>query len=279
MNFMPAAPPITRPQRATGRLNLSFQSHNAQSKLKTFYQEGCLKARLPRPATETTADLITLNISGGIAGGDSLSTALTLEPNTNLRLATQSAERIYRALDAPATITTTIHLGHHAKLDYLPQETIFFNAFALHRTLDIHLEQNSNLLAVESLIFGRQSSGETIQTGHLRDRITLHKNGQKIWQDMTRLDGNIAHHLSRPAIANGATAMSCLILHAPNARNYLPPLRTLLETSTLTAGATLLDGILIARLLAPNSQTLRKTVTAALKLLRDHEPLPIVWQG
>jgi len=279
MNFMPAAPLLTRPQRAAGRLSLSFHAQNTQTKLKTFYQEGCLKARLPRPATETTADLITLNISGGIAGGDSLSTSLTLEPNTSLRLSTQSAERIYRALDAPATITTTLHLGHHAKLDYLPQETIFFNAFALHRTLDIHLEPTSNLLAIESLIFGRQSSGETIQTGHLRDRITLHKNGKPIYQDMTRLDGNIAQHLSRPAIAGGASAMSCLILHAPDAASYLTPLRALLETSTLTAGATLLDGILIARLLAPNSQTLRKTVTAALKLLRDQDPLPTVWQG
>jgi urease accessory protein len=279
MNFMPAAPPLTRPQRATGRLSLSFHAQNTQTKLKTFYQEGCLKARLPRPATETTADLITLNISGGIAGGDSLSTSLTLEPHTSLRLATQSAERIYRALDAPATITTTIHLAENTRLDHLPQETILFNAFALHRTLDIHLQESSSLLAVESLIFGRQSSGETIQSGHLRDRITLHKNGQKIWQDITRLDGNIAHHLSRPAIAGGATAMSCLIFHAPTAATYLTPLRTLLEASPLTAGATLLDGILIARLLAPTSQTLRKTLTAALKLLRDQDPLPTVWQG
>ena len=180
---------------------------------------------------------------------------------------------------APATITTTIHLAENTRLDHLPQETILFNAFALHRTLDIHLQESSSLLAVESLIFGRQSSGETIQSGHLRDRITLHKNGQKIWQDITRLDGNIAHHLSRPAIAGGATAMSCLILHAPTAATYLTPLRTLLEASPLTAGATLLDGILIARLLAPTSQTLRKTLTAALKLLRDQDPLPTVWQG
>jgi urease accessory protein len=279
MNFMPAAPVLTRPQRATGRLALSFRSHNTQTKLKNFYQEGCLKARLPRPATASIAELITLNISGGIAGGDSLSATLTLEPNTSLRVATQSAERIYRALDTPATVTTTIHLGRNTYLDHLPQETILFNAFALHRTLDIHLEDSSNLLAVESLIFGRQSSGETIQTGHLRDRITLHKNGQKIWQDMTRLDGNIAAHLSRPATANGATAMSCLILHAPNAAIYLTPLRTLLEASPLTAGATILDGILIARLLAPNSQALRKTLTVALKLLRDQNPLPTVWQG
>ena len=61
-------------------------------------QEGCLKARRPRPERGAWAGLVTLNSAGGVAGGDRLSPPpITAAPGTRLTVASQAAERYYRA--------------------------------------------------------------------------------------------------------------------------------------------------------------------------------------
>ena len=279
MNFMPLRQTIA-PQRASGRLDLAFRHDGATTRIAKLYQEGCLKARLPRPQSPGIREAILINIGGGIAGGDSLATSITLGPAASALLTTQAAERLYRALDAPARITTSLTLGPGAQLDYLPQETILFAGFALNRALEIDLAAESRLLGLEALVFGRQAMGETLTSGDLRDRITLRRDGQLILADMTRLAGDIAAQLRRPAVANGAGAMATLIYAAPDAPFRLTPLRAALAAAATTvAAATLIDGVIFARLLAPDAKSLRNTILAALRPLRDNRPTPRAWQS
>ena len=102
---MPAQPaieplPVIEAQRARGRLGLTFQLAAERTRIATFYQEGCLKARLPRPVEPDVCEAVTMNISGGIAGGDALSVAIGLDAHTRACIAGQAAERVYRALAA-----------------------------------------------------------------------------------------------------------------------------------------------------------------------------------
>lgn len=282
MNFIAAplaapAPLAERNQRAYGRLALSFAANGPATRIQNFYQEGSLKARLPRPAEPGICEAVLMNISGGVAGGDDLATQISLAPGAHAAIATAAAERIYRSLGPASEIHTHIDVAEAAQLAYLPQETILFDGFALNRTLTIALAPSSTYLGVESIIFGRQSMGEVIAQGFLRDAITLTRNGQLIIQDSTRLDGAIAAKLRRPATAAGAIAMASLIYAAPDAAAKLQPVRTALQGAT--AGATLMEGILIARILAPNAATLRHYVIAALSLCQGGRALPRVWQS
>jgi urease accessory protein len=278
MNFIPARDRLApAPQRARGRLALSFASHRGTTRIETFYQEGCLKARLPRPVEPGTCEAVLMNISGGIAGGDQLSIEIACKPTTQAAIATATAERIYRSLGPPSEIHTQIHLAENASLAYLPQETIFFDGFTLNRTLSINLAPSATYLGVESLVFGRQAMSETVTQGALRDRISLRLDGKLIYQDQTRLDGDISAQLQRNAVAAGAIAMASLIYAAPDAPAKLQLIRAALENAH--AGVTLMDGILIARILAPDAVTLRNYLTAALHICRDERALPRVWQN
>jgi urease accessory protein len=277
MNFIPARETLAAPQRARGRLALSFAAQGATTRIQNFYQEGCLKARLPRPVTPGTCEAVLMNISGGIAGGDNLAVEITLHPNAQAAIATATAERIYRSLGPPAQIHTKITAAAAAALAYLPQETIFFDGFALNRSLTINLATNATYLGLESLIFGRQAMSETIAHGCLRDRITLNRDGKLIYQDQTRLDGDISAQLQRSAVADGAIAMASLIYAAPDAPAKLGPLRAGLEGAN--AGATIMDNILIARILAPDAVTLRNCTTKALHICQGGQALPRVWQN
>jgi urease accessory protein len=275
MNFMPARladPPSA--QRAKGELILGFKRLGETTRIETLYQQGCLKARLPRPAG-AACEAVTLNIGGGVAGGDVLSTRIELAAGAQVSIASQAAERIYRALAEPAEITTHIAVGQGASLEYLPQETILFDGFALRRALDISLAADAAYLGVEGLVFGRLAMGEAVQAGSLRDRITLRRDGRLVFQDMTRLQGNIAAQLTRKAIADGATASASLLYAGPEAK--LDALR--LALGQANAGATCIEGVIFARILAPDGATLRRTVISALNVLRGGRPLPRVWQG
>jgi len=278
MNFMPARhAEALRPQRAEGALALRFKRTGATTRIETFFQQGCLKTRLPRPVNAAICEAITMNISGGIAGGDSLFTSITLGTGARAIVSTQAAERLYRALAEPARITTRITLQEGTALDYLPQETILFDGFGLNRSLDIALAEDASFLGLESLVFGRLAMGEAVQTGHLRDRITLRRGGKLVLQDMTRLDGDINAALQRQAVAAGATAVATIIAAGPGAVEKLTRLREALGDAH--AGASAFEGLILARILAPNAASLRQTILRALAVLQNGRALPKTWQG
>ncbi len=260
-------------QRAAGLLDLAFRQEGGRTRLERFYQQGCLKARLPR-ASETV--VVALNLSGGIAGGDKLETALTAGAGAEVTFTTQAAERLYRALDAPARVATRLHAGRGARLHYLPQETILFDRFALNRTLHVELRGDAEFLGLESLVFGRLAMGEAIRAGTLRDEIALRRDGKLLWQDITRLEGDIAALLARPGVARGARAMASLFGTGTRLAERLPALRAALAGAM--AGASWNGEMLLARILAPDAVTLRAILAHALLALRD-TALPRVWQG
>ena len=271
-----------RRQRAQGQLGLSFGagSPGQAARLKTFVQTGCLRARLPRAQSPGWREAVTLNISGGIAGGDALATSIQVESGARVLVAGQAAERVYRAAQGePARITTDIDVGPGASLEYLPQETIFYNGFALDRILLIKLAADAYYLGVEMQVFGRRSMGETLTSGCWRDCIHLIREGRIVINDRVRLEGAIEAQLSHPAIANGAVVVATLILAGPLAAAHLDGLREILHHDQIWAGASLVDGVLVARVLARSLHDAKRSIITALAVLRDGRPLPRVWQG
>ena len=57
-------------QRASGELRVVVKSLGSETVLDELRQVGCLKARFPRRIVSGWMDVVTLNTSGGIAGGD-----------------------------------------------------------------------------------------------------------------------------------------------------------------------------------------------------------------
>jgi urease accessory protein len=270
------------PQRGVGCLSLSFRRAAKLNitRIERFYQEGCLKARLPRAVAAEDCEAVLMNISGGIAGGDALQTSLEVTAGARACVAGQAAERVYRALGGvPAQVTTRINVGPEASLDYLPQETILFDGFALCRSLEIELDETARFLGVESLVFGRHAMGERLGGGMLRDRITLRRNGRTLLQDMTRLDGDVTGILGRKAVGAGAQAVATIIRAAPDAASLLDGVRAALADTGCEAGASMVEGVLVARLLAPSSQSLRQVIVKILMLCRNGQALPRVWQS
>ncbi len=221
------------------------------------------------------AETVLINTAGGIAGGDGLDVAVTLGAGARAVITTQAAERVYRARedDPAATLETTISLGPDAALDWLPQELIVFDGARLRRRLSVTLDANARFTAVETIVFGRAASGETISRLDLSDRIEVRRQHALLLHDTTRIDDPLA--LAAPARLGPARATATIVHAAEDAATLIGPLRAVLGPAS---GASMpCDGLLVARLLAPAMDVLRLEVVAALDRLRAGAHPPRVW--
>jgi urease accessory protein len=267
-------------QRARGNLLLGFRQRDGVTVLERLRQEGCLKARFPRPEPGGWAGAVTLNSSGGIAGGDALSTRIAAGEGARVAVAGQAAERFYRALpgSAPARVRTAIEVAPGAAVEWLPQEAILFDRSALDRRLEVGIAQDAWFLGVESLVFGRTAMGEEVVAAFLRDAILLRRDGRIVLHDAIRMNGAaVCDALDRAALGGGARAIATVLHASPEAEARLDAVRAALEDAPARAGVSAWDGMLVARVAAPDGASLRAAVLAALAALRADRPLPRVW--
>jgi urease accessory protein len=268
---------ISALQRARGRLRVEMRARDGVTVLSDLFQEGALKARFPRSAGWT--EIVTLNSSGGIAGGDRLESDIVVQSGASATFAAQAAERFYRALpdDPAAKVRTRITVEAGAAMEWLPQESILFDRCALDRVLDIEVAADAWFLGVESLVFGRAAMGESVRHARLRDAIRVRRAGKLIFNDAIRIDGEVMARLESPAVAAGGHAVATMVLVADDAAAQLDGLRAAMETAPAEFGASVWNGMLVARIVAADGARLRQAVMMALQALRNGRPLPRVW--
>ena len=269
-----------RLERSRGELRLEFKRRGPQSTLAGLYQDGCLKARLPRrygPVPEA----VCINTSGGIADGDSLQTTVACQAGACAIVSGQAAERVYRSREGAGQISATLSLEDGAKLAWLPQETILFDGGRLVRTIDARLRGSASLLAVESTILGRTAMGESVYAGSLSERWRIEIDDRLAYIDAFALDDtDIARQIRRPAILNGCIAFATAIYVGRDAAAVLDCLRQLDEAANCVRGASRMDSIVVTRFASTSGQALRAAVQAVVSTVTesyDGMYVPKVW--
>jgi len=261
--------------RAQGILRLSCDVRQGQTKLSSLYQKGSLKALFPRPS-DTRLDAVFLNTAGGITGGDNYRFEVDVSKDASLRITSQAAERVYKAQKAEVgNVAVAAKIAEGAKLHWLPQETIIFDEARLRRSLSVDMAGSSELLCVEPMVFGRAAMGETVQQADIRDLWEIRRDGELVFADATKISGNLDELLSHAAIAGGNIASAALLLVSPRAEAKLDRLRN--DLGDLGGASLIKDGVLFARILAPDSLTLRRRLIPAIETLSD-TTIPKNWR-
>ncbi|TQV83052.1 urease accessory protein UreD [Denitrobaculum tricleocarpae] len=262
-------------QRAQGAVRLSFKHAAGRSRIGDLFQQGCLKARLPRIAAQGP-EAVLVNTSGGLTDRDHLSIEATWGTGTDAVVTTQACERIYRSRAEPARIDSRIDVAANASAYWLPQETILFDSGQLDRQTQVSLTASSRLVACESIIFGRPAMGEEVRSGLLRDSWRIERDGQLLFADRLGFSGDPVAQLNRTAIGNEARAIASVIVCAPDSSTLRDAIRPLLDQSGVVASCSDLGGVVLTRILAPSGYRLRATLIPLLERLRGGA-LPRVW--
>lgn len=243
--------------------------------LATLHQAGAAKIRLPKVHGAAHAEAVLINTAGGLTDGDFLSTDVAVGTGADAVVASQACEKVYRALGTDAArIESTIRVEAGARLAWLPQETILFDGARLDRSLTVDLAGDADFLGVESLIFGRESMGETVLSGAVHERWRIRRDGRLLFADSFSLEGDIAASLARPAIAAGNRYLSTIVCCREGVENLLEPVR---EALVGAGAASAFGGKLVVRIACPDGRQLRGALAAALTNLRGGTPLPRVW--
>lgn len=261
-------------QRASGRSRVVFGERDGATFLDRLYQKGAARIRLPRP-NGAGQEAVLINTAGGLTGGDSFATEVTLRPRARAMVTTQACERIYRSTGGDAHVSAKIDLGGGARLCWLPQETILFDGGRLSRRFEADLAGDAELLALEAMIFGREAMGEIVETGFFHDRWRIRRDGALLFADDLRFEGEIASLLARPVVLNGNRAMATALLVAPDCERLLDRVRNTLGP---TGGASAWKGKLLVRIAAADGFELRRSLLPALAVLMDGRALPKVWK-
>mgnify|MGYP002717584306 CR=1 FL=1 len=267
-----APAPIPALQRSIGAAQVVMGPRG----LIDLAQGGSAKAMLPR-ITAGQPQVVFLNTSGGLASGDRLSFAVTLRPGARALATTQTAERAYRAEDAPARAEVRLDVGENGWLDWLPQETILFHGARLERDTTVDLAPGAGCLLLETVVLGRLAMGECPRRLHLRDRRLVRQGGRVIHHDAMALDDAVLPRLNGAALLGGARALATLAMIAPQAPDLLGAARAVLDEPGVTAAASAPPGRLVVRMLARDDWPLRRQVNRLLAALRP-DPLPRIWQ-
>lgn len=253
-------------QRSVGKLALEIAANGVVARRR---EEGCVKLRMPTLAAGQALEAIIINTSGGLAGGDCLD--INVQAANDLCLTTQAAEKVYRSLSSETHVSARLSGQGEAQLLWLPQETILFDGARLERSLDVDLQENAGLLAVESVVLGRKAMGESLTDFSFHDRWRIRRGGRLIYADDLRFEP--ARVLGAAAL-NGAGAFATLVFVGVAAERFIEPLREIIADR---GGVSAWDGKLVARLTGVDGFELRKTLIPALMLLAAPKELPKVW--
>ena len=254
-------------QRAKGACQIVVAGSVNGTRILDLYQKSPIRVLFPRTGEGLAQEAVLVNTSGGVAGGDDLETSVTALSGACITVTTQAAERIYRALDESAHVTTRLYVGNAAKLGWIPQETIVFDRARLSRRTEIEISPGSELLAVESLVLGRRARGEKLLAGAINDTWHVKKSGRLCWADTFRVTDEVFSHLSRQALLWNSTALATLLYFGPDLEKRLELIRAQSVSFDCQCGATLVGGMVVARLAARSSFELRAALRDLLQEL------------
>lgn len=270
------APDLPAVVRVDARLKLHVDFHGGATRLTERHEAGAFRFRFPR-AHGRAPEAILVNIAGGLAGGDRVTSDIAVGEGASLAVSSAAAERIYRSAGEATRIAMMLDVAAGGTAVWLPQETILHDGARADRRFTITLAEGASLVFGEMLFFGRRASGEGYGRGHLRESWRVRQAGRLILADETRLGGDFSTDILRAAALGGHVALATLLFADANAGEHLDALRALLpDEPDIECGASDLGGLVLIRFASSNAARLRRHVVDMAEFLvrRVAQPLP-----
>ncbi len=261
-------------QRSQGEIRASYISNKGNTHVEDLFQSGCLKLMMP-PGYDQHLDAIALNTAGGLTGGDHLSYKINVGAGSRVRVASQTAERLYRSSAGCAKSELSFCVLGGATLHWLPQETIIFDRSRFARNFNVHVEKDAHFFIVELMAFGRKAMGEEVEAGFFHDRWRIFRDQRLCFADDLRIDNFSSVH--NPAGLDHYSSCASLLYVAPNVEDHARSIHNYLCQAKIKSGVSGWNSLVYARLLSHDIGELRRVVMEIYHQLTQNLP-PVVWK-
>lgn len=133
---------------------------------------------------------VVLHPPAGVAEGDSLSIEVGVGANAHAVIATPSATRWYKSADRFAHQEVSLSIAAGGRLEWLPQENLFFENARATQALTIRAEPGARMIAWDAYMLGRTAHGETWQAGTVRLASELHVGRHMVFAERGEIEGS-----------------------------------------------------------------------------------------
>lgn len=260
-------------------LGLGFANDQGATRLVERTHSGPLRVQKPLyPEGAAICHAIVVHPPGGVVGGDQLAIDVRAGPRAHAFITTPGAAKWYRANGKQSRQQVRIAAAAGAALEWMPQETIFFNDAHVMLDHEVVLEAGARYIGSEVLCFGRRASGESFASGTIRQRTSIRLAGKLVWWEQGALAASGAG-MASPLVLDGASVCATLVgVGPPLPASLLADLRALDPRLALTQ----LKPVVVARYLGDDSEAARRAITRVWQTLRPHllgceAPLPRIW--
>jgi urease accessory protein len=257
-------------QRSNGKIDIVFSDNSC----KKFFQSGCCKVLNPNNYNKFK-ELVLINTAGGITCNDTIEINATIN-NSELSICTQAAEKIYAGIGDPAKVDLNININN-STLYWLPKELILFDNSKLRRTININLQNNSNLIFCETSIFGRKAMSEQINNISFSDQWNIFINSNLKHFESININGSMIDNYRNKYTFGNQSSVSTILIFGDIIHQLEPELiKITKKIIDHYCEITKFDDKIIVRCMADDNYYLKKTLNYIFKNI-IHDKLPKSW--
>ena len=171
-----------------GHLTLRFERRGPRTVMTRNRSTLPLQASKPMELDGSGAlCVMLLNPTGGLLGGDCLTTNVDLAKGAHAVLTTPSATKVHRTNSGPATHRTTVHLAEDAVLEYVPDHFIPHPGSSLDQSLSVNMGPSSRAIILDGFSVGRVARDERWLFKELTTELVVSRSGQPVCRDRIRI--------------------------------------------------------------------------------------------
>lgn len=254
------------------RLSLRFAEDQGTTRLVSRDHYGPLLVQKPLyPEGRDVCHAVIIHPPGGVVGGDQLAISTHVGASAHAQITTPGAAKWYKSNGHVSHQKIRISVEKNASLEWVPQETIFYNHADVHIDTEVMLEGDAKFIGCEILCFGRTASGESFNEGQIRQRTRIKRNNQLIWLEQIRLQGE-SSAMAGPLALAGKTVCATLILTGKTLpQSLIDSARENVQKiirKTDQTGISQLKSVVVARYLGDSSEIARLVMLRLWGLFR-----------
>lgn len=223
-------------------LDLSLQNRAGITRLIPQKRLGPLTVQRPFYPEQETCHVYLLHPPGGVVGGDELDLQIKAEQHSHSLITTPGATKFYLSAGKMAQVQQNLLIAEHAKLEFLPLETIYFPGAKVNSVTHIQLQANSHLAFWEIHCFGRPANNETFDSGEVTLKLNIINESGLCLNERQFIDPK---ELQRACGARGYAVLSNFIIASDRIDDALLDTLRTVTLATGIAGITRLDEHLI----------------------------------
>lgn len=252
-----------------GDVQLKFALRNGKSMLTKCRCVGpfCVQRSFYSTQDTVTPHVYLLHSSGGLVGGDQLILNVELDIGSRALLTTVDSSKFYRTNGLYALQKNTFKLSNNSILEWVPQSSIFFSKSKATIDNTFILEDGARVIAFEMLCFNNVMTDCDCIPEQLNILLNIYLSNSVGLRE--RLQINKLDYIMKL----GGFRISAIFFAIPSNEEILHDVRALIakelvNNNTQIGGATLLEKLLVVRLLGNDNQSLSNVLYQLWKIMR-----------